>query len=221
MKRSTAEFCVKARLRSHAVDGSRTSSITPGPVPPSLYWVTWPRGLPLLFECSLSFECIVRSPCSHEFGPSNTEDLLGFSRHRVPASVRSIMASADFSSTFLGIAASVTCSQAVKEISQGKTVLFRKIMPNLPGRSPGRLWGVPSGCRVTPNVRPCIGFLFVMTLFCLQLPSDSTSRWTPLPQLAVPISTARRGLDSDDFSSNSHLLENCHAWHTTRASPAV
>src|SRR5262249_40643505 len=37
-----------------------------------------------------------------------------------------------------------------------------------------------------------------------QLPSDPTSRWAPLPGLAVPVITARRGLAR-------------HAWHTTTA----
>jgi len=31
-----------------------------------------------------------------------------------------------------------------------------------------------------PDGRPYIMFLFVISTFCLTLPSDSTSRWTPL-----------------------------------------
>jgi len=35
-------------------------------------------------------------------------------------------------------------------------------------------------CRLTPRVR-LMRFLFVSPALCLRLPSDSTSRWTPLP----------------------------------------
>ena len=38
------------------------------------------------------------------------------------------------------------------------------------------------------------GFCSSSPSFGLQLPSDSTSRWTPWPALAVPVITARRGL---------------------------
>ena len=31
------------------------------------------------------------------------------------------------------------------------------------------------------NLKPYMQFLFVRPGFCLRLPSDSTSRWTPLP----------------------------------------
>jgi hypothetical protein len=83
---------------------------------------------------------------------------------------------------------------AKPEISQGKTQFFHKVTPDLPLHASGRLLGFSVYCQVTLSQRPYIRFLFVATLFCHQLPSDSTSRRTPLYRLAVPITTARRGL---------------------------
>jgi len=45
-----------------------------------------------------------------------------------------------------------------------------------------------------PARPPRMRFLFIGPALCLQLPSDPTSRWAPLPRLAVPVITARRGL---------------------------
>ena len=73
-------------------------------------------------------------------------------------------------------------------------MFFHRVMPDLPLHSSGLLLGFSVQRRVTLMQRPCIRFLFVTTLLCHRLPSDSTSRWTPLPRLAVPILTARKGL---------------------------
>src|SRR5690554_266377 len=57
-------------------------------------------------------------------------------------------------------------------------------------------------------------FLFVGPVFCLRLPSDSTSRWTPLP--------GPQGTCTPKSSGQDHLYRNSarqgatrHAWRTT------
>ena len=42
------------------------------------------------------------------------------------------------------------------------------------------VWGFDDMCRLTQRAR-LMRFLFVDPALCLRLPSDSTSRWTPLP----------------------------------------
>src|SRR5690554_4223851 len=58
-------------------------------------------------------------------------------------------------------------------------------------------------------------FLFVGPVFCLRLPSDSTSRWTPLP--------GPQGTCTPKSSGQHHLYRNSarqgatrHAWRTTK-----
>ncbi len=67
-------------------------------------------------------------------------------------------------------------------------------------------------CPLNPPRRPHIRFLFVGSLFVgsrlgLRLPSDSASRRTPLPRLAVPLTTPRGGLPPS---------QSQHAWHTRK-----
>ena len=53
---------------------------------------------------------------------------------------------------------------------------------------------------------PCMKFLFVRSDICRRLPSDSTSRWTPLPlTMQFPLLGLAR-----DF----HPLDNAHAERT-------
>ncbi|KIA76077.1 hypothetical protein DB43_BF00020 [Parachlamydia acanthamoebae] len=55
-------------------------------------------------------------------------------------------------------------------------------------------------CRLTP-LCCLIRFLFVRPAFCLRLPSDSTSQWTPLPLASTSPCRVCRGL-----SPLSHLV---------------
>ena len=55
-------------------------------------------------------------------------------------------------------------------------------------------WDSPSYAGFPYNNSLISDFCSSQPLFCHQLPSDSTSRWTPLPRLAIPIDTARSGL---------------------------
>ena len=71
--------------------------------------------------------------------------------------------------------------------------------------------GLPVYGRVTPLRWSSIRFLFVESEFCHQLPSDSTSRWTPLLRLAVPVITARRGLSPPRCTTClAHQSGRCH-----------
>ena len=45
----------------------------------------------------------------------------------------------------------------------------------------GQYWTLLSLASSSTLIRPYMRFLFVGSGFCLRLPSDSTSRWTPLP----------------------------------------
>ncbi len=110
---------------------------------------------------------------------------------------RTTMASADFSGAFPPLPVRYRCRcgspdsiGTAPEISQGKLC----ILPSVPAGCIRMTPGLPAHGRVTPLRRPCIRFLFVGSEFCHKLPSDSTSRWTPLLRLAVPVITARRGL---------------------------
>jgi len=59
-----------------------------------------------------------------------------------------------------------------------------------------------------PQLRPYIRFLFVTTHFGYGLPSDSTSRWTPLPFAS--------GSQPSGPAQVLHLISDMHAWHTKR-----
>ena len=76
------------------------------------------------------------------------------------------------------------------KISRGKTLLFHRATPDLLLCASGRGWGYLSSARLPSHNSLTIRFLFVIAMLCHRLPSDSTSRWTPLPRLAVP---PRRG----------------------------
>ena len=69
-----------------------------------------------------------------------------------------------------------------------------------------KTFGLLSSLPDYPQHRPFIRFLFVTTHFCFELPSDSTSRWTPLP-FANSSSSSRPVRDLRPIS-------NVCAWHT-------
>jgi hypothetical protein len=48
-------------------------------------------------------------------------------------------------------------------------------------RELGQYWILFCKANSSIPIQPCIQFLFVSSGLCLRLPSDSTSRWTPLP----------------------------------------
>ena len=70
--------------------------------------------------------------------------------------------------------------------SRGKTLLFHRAMPELLLCASGRGSGYLSIARLPSHNSLTIRFLFVIAMLCHPLPSDSTSRWTPLLRLAVP-----------------------------------
>ena len=67
---------------------------------------------------------------------------------------------------------------------------------------------------VSSALHSLMGFLFVSPVVCSRLPSDSTSRWTPLP-FSYPFPTAGQGRDF-------HPIERAPAGRTSsrRKSPA-
>src|SRR5262249_34911453 len=83
---------------------------------------------------------------------------------------------------------------------------FTRSSPDLPASPAEWLLGIPVGCRVTRRRWPCIRFLFVESELGHRLSSDSASRRTPLPSLAVRAITARRGLAPPEAE---------HTWHTS------
>lgn len=57
-------------------------------------------------------------------------------------------------------------------------------------------------CRANSSIpiQPCIQFLFVSSGFCVRLPSDSTSQWTPLPFANSSYCQACSGLSPPSYS---------------------
>ncbi len=55
-------------------------------------------------------------------------------------------------------------------------------------------WCSPSYAGFTCGNSLLSGFCSSQPMLCRQLPSDSSSRWTPLPRLVVPTDTAHSGL---------------------------
>ena len=94
----------------------------------------------------------------------------------------------------------------VRETSHGKANIF-------PSTSPHHLhlyvrvvyWASPCPAGL-PRTSCLMMFVFLGAEFCIRLPSDSTSRWTPLPSA----SGWQRPAPSVDF----HHLVIRHAWHT-------
>ena len=69
-----------------------------------------------------------------------------------------------------------------------------------------QLWDFDLFCNLIHGHMPCMKFLFVRSDVCRQLPSDSTSRWTPL-LLAMQFPLL-------GFARDFHPLDNAHAERT-------
>jgi hypothetical protein len=101
------------------------------------------------------------------------------------------------------------------EISQGKTLLLPSNAAGFTCAMSAWLLGFPVLCRVTPPHLPAIRCLFVGSEVCLKAASPPTSRRRGCHRLTVP---ANRPVE------DSHLLDQCHAWHTVvdgRPSPTM
>ena len=94
------------------------------------------------------------------------------------------MASADFCTFSVTFRSRLFLSEHSVQTSPGTTRFFPSIyLPHLPPLVPCSYWTL-TWMAVLSQAIAYIRFLFVRPEVCLQLPSDSTSRWTPLP-LAV------------------------------------
>src|SRR5690606_5518038 len=106
-----------------------------------------------------------------------------------------------------------TCASCVHETSHGKTRSFHSMHPpHLHLRVCAVYW-ISSCLADSSHYRCLMRFVFLGSELCLQLPSDSTSRWTPLLlangwQLPAPIA---------DF----HRLVTRHAWRTRKSSDLI
>jgi hypothetical protein len=90
------------------------------------------------------------------------------------------MASADFWQSF-PTPLDVSSTQADRQIPPGMTHSpSRLCLSDLRRSVPCKNWALPLFAGL-PHCTASIRFLFVRPAFCLQLPPDSTSRWTPLP----------------------------------------
>ena len=80
--------------------------------------------------------------------------------------------------------------------------------------------GFECSCPLAQMRPPHIRSLYVGPQFCLQLPSDSASRWTPLAvRLAVPTIRACEGLSPSSPRSNHHSYFACA--YALRAMPGA
>ena len=94
------------------------------------------------------------------------------------------MASADFCTFSVTFRSRLFLSEHSVQTSPGTTRFFPSIyLPHLPPLVPCSYWTL-TWMAVLSQAIAYIRFLFVRPEVCLRLPSDSTSRWTPLP-LAV------------------------------------
>lgn len=87
----------------------------------------------------------------------------------------------------------VVCSPNY-EISQGKTYFFHTIVPDLLLPLAIDYWDSPSYAEFPYGNSLISSFCSSRPLSHHRLPSDSTSRRTPLPRLAIPTDTVRSGL---------------------------
>ena len=94
----------------------------------------------------------------------------------------------------LRLSASVAVFTAEPQTSQGKT----RDLPTYTRRIYSRTFRTSIGLRrflpSHPVLLPRMRFLFVRSVVCLKLPSDSTSRWTPLPSASCSPCRASSGL---------------------------
>ena len=101
----------------------------------------------------------------------------------------------------------------VRETSPGKNALFLSMcLPHLLTMVPCSYWTLTCLAVLSPWFS-LMRFLFVRPEICLHLPSDSTSRWTPLVFGYDLPATGR----SRDF----HPLECAHAGRTSKKPPLL
>jgi hypothetical protein len=166
--------------------------------------------------CSASIECFRSAPWVKSFGPSSDSNK-GAVPRRWPLSATT--ASADFSTPIS------RCHQrgslpAGAEISQGKSHLLRPGPAGFTHATSRRLSGVPNHCWVPLSRSLVSGFCSSGPGCRRRLPSDSTSRWTPLPRRAVPITSVRRGVSPPEYvtclahkkPSNSRAVFDTNRW---------
>ena len=102
------------------------------------------------------------------------------SRSALRSLATATMASADFWRSF-PTPLDVSSTQADRQISPGMTHSpSRLCLSDLRRSLPCKNWALHL-LACLPRCAASFRFLFVRPAFCLQLPSDSTSRWTPLP----------------------------------------
>ena len=101
-----------------------------------------------------------------------------------------------------------TLFSPVREASPGKNAIFSSIhLPHLHLLFPCSYWALTC-CAALPTEACLMWFLFVRPEVCRQLPSDSTSRWTPLLlAMCLPLQGRTR-----DF----HPLDCAHAGRTQK-----
>ena len=89
------------------------------------------------------------------------------------------MASADFSRQLLAMYH--TPFQHVRETSRGKADNFHSMYPHNLHHNARVAFGFRLVWQTRPRCICLIVFVFLGSELCRRLPSDSTSRWTPLP----------------------------------------
>ena len=73
----------------------------------------------------------------------------------------------------------------------------------------GQYWTLFCYANSSIPIQPYIQFLFVSSGFCLRLPSDSTSRWTPLPLANSSYCQACSGLSPPSYRPcRAHIKRN-------------
>jgi len=80
----------------------------------------------------------------------------------------------------------------------------------------GQYWTSLSMASSSASFQPSMQFLFVGSGFCLRLPSDSTSRWTPLPLANSSFCLACSGLSPPSYrpcrAHNNKPHASIEAW---------
>src|SRR5690606_25191342 len=102
-------------------------------------------------------------------------------------------------------------SPHVHETTHDKTIHFPSIYPHHLHRHV-RVVNWISLCHASSSHAICLMmFVFLGPKVCLQLPSDSTSRWTPL--------LLASGWPLQAPTADFHRLVNRHAWRTKKTPP--
>ena len=101
-------------------------------------------------------------------------------------------------------------SPHVHETSHGKTIHFPSMYPRHLHWYVRVVYWTSSCCADSSHILCLMSFVFLGSEFCLQLPSDSTSRWTPL--------LLASGWQLQASTADFHRLVNRHAWRTQKSS---